>query len=73
MDESVEFNAHRVGGLKKTMLSGEGYVVTFTGPGTVYLQTRDYDTSGRSCPGSTPTSTPLNVDQWENPDVVFRT
>ncbi|TYT62416.1 TIGR00266 family protein [Natrialba swarupiae] len=43
-DESVEFNAHRVGGLKKTMLSGEGYVVTFTGPGTVYLQTRDYDT-----------------------------
>ncbi|WP_243645194.1 TIGR00266 family protein [Natrarchaeobius chitinivorans] len=43
-DESVDFNTHRVGGLKKTMLSGEGYVMTFTGPGTVYLQTRDYDT-----------------------------
>ena len=43
-ESSVEFDTHRVGGLKKTMLSGEGFVMTFTGPGTVYLQTRDYDT-----------------------------
>ena len=42
-EESVEFETHRVGGLKKTMLSGEGFVMTFRGPGTVYLQTRDYD------------------------------
>lgn len=42
-EESVSFDTHRVGGMKKTMLSGEGFVMTFTGPGTVYLQTRDYD------------------------------
>ncbi|WP_074929741.1 TIGR00266 family protein [Natronobacterium gregoryi] len=42
-DESVEFSTHRVGGLKKTMLSGEGFVMTFSGPGRVFLQTRDYD------------------------------
>jgi len=42
-EESVSFDTHRVGGMKKTMLSGEGFVMTFTGPGTLYLQTRDYD------------------------------
>ena len=43
-DGTVDFDTHRVGGLKKTMLSGEGFVMTFTGPGRVFLQTRDYDT-----------------------------
>lgn len=38
----VEFSTHRVGGLKSTVLGGEGFVMTFEGPGTVYLQTRDY-------------------------------
>ena len=42
-NETVDFNTHRVGGLRKTLLSGEGFVMTFSGPGTVYLQTRDYD------------------------------
>ncbi|NHN64444.1 TIGR00266 family protein [Haloarcula sp. JP-Z28] len=39
-EESVNFDAHRVGGLKSTLLSGEGLVMDFTGPGTVWYQTR---------------------------------
>ena len=42
-DDTVDFDTHRVGGLKSTMFSGEGLVMTFTGPGRVFLQTRDYD------------------------------
>lgn len=38
----VSFTTHRVGGLKSTLLGGEGFVMTFEGPGSVYLQTRDY-------------------------------
>ena len=43
-DSTVSYNTHRVGGLKQTLLSGEGFVMSFEGPGTVYLQTRDYNT-----------------------------
>ncbi|MFW5918371.1 MAG: TIGR00266 family protein [Haloferacaceae archaeon] len=42
-DDSVEFEVQRVGGLKSTLLSGEGLVFEFTGPGTVWYQTRDLD------------------------------
>jgi uncharacterized protein (TIGR00266 family) len=42
-EESVQFDAHRVGGLKSTLLSGEGLVMDFTGPGTVWYQTRGLD------------------------------
>lgn len=41
--ESVSVDAHRVGGLKSTLLSGEGLVMDFTGPGTVWYQTRGLD------------------------------
>ncbi|MGM0592031.1 MAG: TIGR00266 family protein [Halobacteriota archaeon] len=37
------FDVETVGGLKSTLLSGEGLVCTFTGPGTVWLQTRSPD------------------------------
>lgn len=37
---SVDFDARRVGGIKSTLLSGEGIVMDFTGPGTVWYQTR---------------------------------
>lgn len=40
---SVGFDARRVGGLKSSMLSGEGIVMEFTGPGTVWYQTRGLD------------------------------
>ncbi|HUK76642.1 MAG TPA: AIM24 family protein [Thermoleophilia bacterium] len=30
----------RVGGLKSLFLSGEGFVVSLTGPGTFFMQTR---------------------------------
>jgi len=40
----VEFDARRVGDLKSTFLSGEGIVMEFTGPGTVWYQTRGLDT-----------------------------
>ena len=41
---NVEFDARRVGGLKSTLLSGEGIVMDFTGPGTIWYQTRGLDT-----------------------------
>lgn len=40
---SVDFDARRVGGLKSTLLSGEGLVMEFTGPGTIWYQTRGLD------------------------------
>ncbi len=39
-DESVKFNVRKFGGLKSTLLSGEGLVVEMTGPGDVMTQTR---------------------------------
>ncbi len=42
-EESTSFDVKRVGGLKSTLFSGEGLVCEFTGPGTVWLQTRSPD------------------------------
>lgn len=42
--EQIGFQIRRVGGLKSTLLSGEGLVVDLTGPGRVLLQTRSEDT-----------------------------
>jgi TIGR00266 family protein len=42
-DESMEYDTRRVGGLKSTLFSGEGFVIDFTGPGNIYFQTRDYE------------------------------
>ncbi len=41
--QQMDFNVRRVGGLKSSMLSGEGLVVDLTGPGDVILQTRSED------------------------------
>jgi len=41
--ESIGFNVRRVGGVKSTLLSGEGLVVDLKGPGRVLLQTRSAD------------------------------
>jgi uncharacterized protein (TIGR00266 family) len=41
--ERTDFDVRRVGGLKSTLFSGEGLVCEFTGPGTVWLQTRSED------------------------------
>lgn len=41
--ESVDFTTDKFGGLKQTLLSGEGLVMRFSGPGTIYLQSRNYD------------------------------
>lgn len=38
--EGTGYQVSKVGGWKSTLLSGEGLVATFTGPGTVWLQTR---------------------------------
>jgi len=40
---STDFSVERVGGLRSTLFSGEGLVCRFTGPGTVWLQTRSED------------------------------
>jgi uncharacterized protein (TIGR00266 family) len=42
-DDEIEYTTQRVGGLKSTLLSGEGVVFEFTGPGTAWYQTRDLD------------------------------
>jgi uncharacterized protein (TIGR00266 family) len=42
-EESVDFDARRVGDLKATLLSGEGVVMEFTGGGSVWYQTRGLD------------------------------
>ncbi|GAB4442978.1 MAG: TIGR00266 family protein [Anaerolineae bacterium] len=41
--EKVGFQVRRVGGMKSTLLSGEGLVVDLTGPGRVLMQTRSTD------------------------------
>ncbi|MBU3968240.1 MAG: TIGR00266 family protein [Euryarchaeota archaeon] len=38
--EGLDYSVKRVGGLKSTILSGEGLVAEFRGTGTLYLQTR---------------------------------
>jgi uncharacterized protein (AIM24 family) len=47
---TVDLDARRVGGLRSTLLSGEGLVMDFTGPGTVWYQTRDSTPSPRPSP-----------------------
>ncbi len=39
-DGNVNVQAKAVGGLKSTVLSGEGLVIELTGPGKLYMQTR---------------------------------
>jgi uncharacterized protein (TIGR00266 family) len=39
-NESMGFQVRRVGGMKSTLLSGEGLVVDLTGPGKLLMQTR---------------------------------
>jgi len=41
--QGIGFNVRRIGGLKSTLLSGEGLVVDLTGPGRVLMQTRSTD------------------------------
>jgi len=38
--EAMPIAVHKVGGLKSLFFSGEGFVVTLTGPGTFFTQTR---------------------------------
>lgn len=38
--EGLGYQVNKVGGWKSTLLSGEGLVATFTGPGTLWIQTR---------------------------------
>lgn len=42
-DDSIDFETRSVGGLKPSLLGGEGLVFEFTGPGTAWYQTRDLD------------------------------
>ena len=42
-DAAVDYSVRQVGGLKSTLLSGEGLVVEFDGPGTVWTQSRSPD------------------------------
>jgi uncharacterized protein (TIGR00266 family) len=41
--QEVGFKVRKVGGIKSTLLSGEGLVVDMTGPGRVLIQTRSTD------------------------------
>lgn len=42
-EDTSDFTVRRVGGLKSTLLSGEGLVAEFRGPGRVWLQTRSQE------------------------------
>jgi uncharacterized protein (TIGR00266 family) len=42
-NDTVDFETRRVGGMKSTLLSGEGLVFDFTGPGKAWYQTRDLE------------------------------
>ena len=42
-NDEIDYETRRVGDLKSTLLSGEGLVFEFTGPGTAWYQTRDLD------------------------------
>jgi len=39
-DESVQYDVHKAGNWKTTLLGGEGLVTKFTGPGRLWMQTR---------------------------------
>lgn len=41
-DGSVSWSVRTFGGLKSTLFGGEGLVCDFTGPGRVYIQSRNY-------------------------------
>jgi len=41
--EGIGYEVNKVGGWKSTLLSGEGLVATFTGPGRLWMQTRSPD------------------------------
>ncbi|WP_135820470.1 TIGR00266 family protein [Halostella litorea] len=42
-EDGLSFDVRKVGGLKSTLFSGEGFVCEFEGPGTVWLQSRSQD------------------------------
>ena len=41
--EGMGFQVRTIGGVRSTLLSGEGLVVDLTGPGRIYMQTRSED------------------------------
>jgi len=51
---SVDFDARRVGGLKSSLLSGEGIVMEFTGPGRIWYQTRGMESFADAIAGALP-------------------
>ncbi len=42
-ENTLDYNVRKVGGLKSTLLSGEGLVAEFQGTGTLFTQTRSVD------------------------------
>lgn len=42
-DSSVRYDVERFGSLKSFALGGEGKIARFTGPGTVWIQNRDFE------------------------------
>jgi uncharacterized protein (AIM24 family) len=41
LSENTNYKVTKFGGLKSTLLGGEGLVTEITGPGTVYFQTKN--------------------------------
>lgn len=42
-DSSTQYTTQRIGGMKSRAFGGEGKVATFTGPGSVWMQNRDFE------------------------------
>ena len=42
-ESGMKYELNKFGSWKSTILGGEGIVITFTGPGTLYMQTRSQE------------------------------
>jgi uncharacterized protein (AIM24 family) len=42
-ENGMTYDLNKFGSWKSTILGGEGVVITFTGPGTLYMQTRSQE------------------------------
>ena len=40
--DTMQYKIKTFGGIKSTLFGGEGLICEFTGPGVVYIQTRNY-------------------------------
>lgn len=68
----AEWETSRVGGLKSTLFSGEGLVCAFTGPGTVWTQSRSPDAFVAWLAGQLPSTSAGSNNSGDSNDFSVR-